>query len=168
MGKRTFEMSEDPDWYVGNYEFQVPTFVVCEEAPAKVPKQTAELTFTFVTDGLESAIRQAKIAAGEKQVTVVGGPSIGQQLLRAGLVDELRIGIMPVLLGKGLQLFEHLDDLPVSLEKIRVQETGPRTDIWFKVGRIHAGSIAPGTVRLSTNMPVIAVGKFPKTSCEAV
>jgi dihydrofolate reductase len=141
MGKRTFEMSEDPDWYAGNYEFQVPIFVICEEAPAKVPKQTAGLTFAFVTDGLESALRQAEIAAGEKQVTVVGGPSIGQQLLRAGLVDELRIGIMPVLLGKGLRLFEHLDDLPVRLEKIRVQETGPRTDIWFKVGRLHAGSI---------------------------
>jgi dihydrofolate reductase len=68
----------------------------------------------------------------DRQVTVVGGPSVVQQLLRMGLLDELQIGIMPVLLGKGLRLFDHLEDLEIGFEKIRMRETGPRTDIWFK------------------------------------
>lgn len=133
MGKRTYEMSEDPDWYAANYEFKVPIFVVSAHVPARLPLQTDDMTFTFVTDGLDSAVRQAKAAAGDRQVTVVGGASIGQQLLREGLVDELQIGIMPVLLGKGLRLFEHLSELPIHLEKKQIVETGPRTDIWFEV-----------------------------------
>jgi dihydrofolate reductase len=63
MGRRTFEMA-DPDSYVGNYEFQVPIFVVTHHPPAVAPKQDEHLTFTFVSDGIESAIDQAKRAAG--------------------------------------------------------------------------------------------------------
>src|SRR5829696_9961469 len=64
MGRRTFEMG-DPDSYVGNYEFQVPIFVVTHHAPAVAPKQDEHLTFTFVTEGVERAIDQARAAAGE-------------------------------------------------------------------------------------------------------
>ena len=65
MGKRAFAMG-DPDSYVGNYEFQVPIFVLTHHVPQHTPKQDDKLTFTFVTDGIESAIRQAKQAAGDK------------------------------------------------------------------------------------------------------
>ena len=106
MGKRTFEMAEDPDSYVGNYEFRVPIFVVTHHAPRVAPKQDEHLTFTFVTDGLESAVAQAKAAAGKKAVQVVGGASVIRQLLRAGLVDELHIDVMPVLMGAGLRPFD--------------------------------------------------------------
>src|SRR5712691_7172014 len=67
MGKRTFEMG-DPDWYVGNYEFQVPIFVLTHRPPRVAPKQDEHLTFTFVTDGVESAIAQARAAARDKAV----------------------------------------------------------------------------------------------------
>jgi dihydrofolate reductase len=133
MGRRTFEMAEDPDTYADVYEFQVPIFVVTDRAPARTPKQNDRLRFTFVTDGAEAAIRQAKAAAGAKEVCIVGGPNLGQQLLRAGLVDELQLGIAPILLGAGLRLFEHLGDTAIQLEKVRLVDSGPRTDIWYRM-----------------------------------
>jgi dihydrofolate reductase len=134
MGKRTFEMG-DPDSYVGRYEFQVPIFVVTHEPPKVAPKQDENLTFTFVTDGVESAVEQATAAAGDRAVQVVGGASLTQQLLRAGLVDELRLDVMPVLLGAGLRFLDHPDLEHVRLEKIGVQEVGPRTSLTFRVER---------------------------------
>ena len=134
MGKRTFEMG-DPDSYVGSYEFQVPIFVLTHEPPKVAPKQDEHLTFTFVTDGVESAVEQATAAAGDRAVQVVGGVSVTQQLLRAGLVDELRLDVMPVLLGAGLRFLDHPDLEHVRLEKIGVQEVGPRTSLVFRVER---------------------------------
>src|SRR5438128_8279554 len=120
MGRRTFEMG-DPDSYVGSYEFQVPIFVLTHHPPGVQPKQDERLTFTFVTDGVESAVAQAKAAARDKAVQVVGGVSIAQQLLDAGLVDELHVDIMPVFLGIGLRSFESSSLERVRLEKINVQ-----------------------------------------------
>jgi dihydrofolate reductase len=133
MGRRAFEMADDPDWYVENYELQVPIFVVTHEPPAVMPKQDEHLTFTFVTDGVESAVVQAKAAAGDKAVTVIGGASVTQQLLRAGLVDELRIDVMPVQLGRGLRLFENIDPGRVQLQKLGVEEVDARTSLRFRV-----------------------------------
>jgi dihydrofolate reductase len=133
MGKRTFEMAADPDWYVGNYEYQVPIFVLTHEPPQVVPKQDEHLTFTFATDGIESAIAQATAAAGDKAVQVVGGVSVAGQLLLAGLVDELRVDVMPVLLGTGLPFFGNSDLARVQLEKTGVQEVGARTSLNFRV-----------------------------------
>jgi dihydrofolate reductase len=133
MGRRTFEMAEDPDWYLGNYEFQVPIFVLTHESPHVAPRQDERLTFTFVTDGIESAVAQARAAAGDKAVQVVGGVSVIQQLLRAGLVDELSVDIMPVLLGAGLRLFGNAGLERVQLEKIGFQEVGARTSLRFRV-----------------------------------
>jgi dihydrofolate reductase len=132
MGRRAFDMG-DPDDYAGNYEYQVPIFVLTHRPPAAHPRETGQLTFTFVTDGIESAVRQAKAAAGEKDVTVIGGASTIQACLRAGLVDELHIDIMPVLLGDGLRLFEHLEGEHITLEKISVTETAARTHLQFRV-----------------------------------
>jgi len=132
MGRRTFEMG-DPDSFVGTYEFQVPIFVLQHQPPTVIPKQDERLTFTFVSDGVVSAIEQAKVAAGDKAVQVVGGPSVVQQSLKAGLVDELRVDVMPVLLGSGLRLFEDSELEHVRLEKIGVQEVGARTSLAFHV-----------------------------------
>ncbi|TMG44893.1 MAG: riboflavin biosynthesis protein RibD [Chloroflexi bacterium] len=132
MGRRAFEMAEDPNWFVGNYEFQVPIFVLTHRPPSVMPKQDEHLTFTFVTDGVESAIAQATAAARGKAVQVVGGISVIQQVLRAGLADELHLDVMPVLLGTGRRLFETALE-NVGLEKIGVQETGPRTSLRFRV-----------------------------------
>ena len=131
MGKRAFEMGE-PDSFVGNYEFQVPLFVVTHNPPAVAPKQDEHLTFTFVTDGVESAVAQATAAAGQKAVQVVGGVDVTRQLLEAGLADELRVDVMPVLLGAGRRLFEGgLEH--VQLEKLGVQEVGSRTSLTFRI-----------------------------------
>ena len=134
MGRRTFAMG-DPDSYVGAYEFQVPIFVVTHEPPAVAPKQDEHLTFTFVTDGVESAIAQASAAAGETTVQVVGGARVTQQLLLAGLVDELHVDVMPVLLGAGLRLLDHPELEQTNLEKLGVTEVGARTSLRFRVIR---------------------------------
>lgn len=123
----------EPDSYVGNYEFQVPIFVLTHEPPDVPPKQDEHLTFTFVTEGIEPAIAQATAAAGDKAVQVVGGVSVAQQLLAAGLVDELRMDVMPVLLGAGLRFFAKTGIEHIELEKIGVQEVGARTSLSFSV-----------------------------------
>jgi dihydrofolate reductase len=132
MGRRTFEMAE-PDSYVGNYEFQVPIFVLTHHPPRVPPKEDEDLRFTFVSGGVESAVAQAKAAARDKAVQVVGGVSIARQLLDAGLVDELHVDIMPVFLGSGLRSFESSSLEGLRLEKIDVQEVGARTSLRFGV-----------------------------------
>jgi dihydrofolate reductase len=132
MGRRTFEMG-DPDSFVGNYEFQVPIFVLTHEPPRVPPKQDDHLTFTFVTDGVESAVAQATAAAGDRAVQVVGGVNVIHQLLRACLVDELHVDVMPVLFGAGLRLFGNSGLERVQLEKIGVREVGSRTSLTFCV-----------------------------------
>ncbi|MEV0713196.1 dihydrofolate reductase family protein [Asanoa sp. NPDC050611] len=133
MGRRTFAMG-DPDGYAGAYEFQVPIFVVTHHPPAAHPRESDKLTFTFVTDGVEPAVAAAKAAAGDRAVTVVGGVDLGHQLLTRGLVDELRLDIMPVLLGGGRRLFEPDTDLAaLGLRKERVFEVGARTSLRFTV-----------------------------------
>ncbi len=132
MGRRAYAMG-DPDSYVDNYEYQVPIFVLTHAVPDKLPKQSERLTFTFVTEGIESAIRHAKAAAGDKNVTVVGGASTVQQCLTAGLADELHIDIMPLLRGEGLRLFEHLGSEPMELEITRVFEALRTIELRFRV-----------------------------------
>jgi dihydrofolate reductase len=134
MGRNAFAMAKDPDSYAGNYEFQVPIFVLTHALPQRRPKQTDQLSFTFVTDGIESAISQAKVAAGHKDVTVIGGASTAQQCLSAGLADELHIDIMPVLLNGGLRLFEAIGTEQVRLERMKVLELpAGRTHLRFGI-----------------------------------
>jgi dihydrofolate reductase len=131
MGRRSYDMGEGD---LTDYEYQVPIFVLTHAAPEKVTKgQNNQLTVTFVTDGIESAIAQAKASAGDKQVTVVGGANTAQQCLRAGLVDEVHMGIVPVLFGEGLRFFEPLVQEQMELERIRVFSSPTRTDLWFRV-----------------------------------
>ena len=131
MGRRSYDMGEGD--FTG-YEYQVPIFVLTHVAPAKKPKgENDRLTVTFITDGIESAIEKAKAAAGDKQVTVVGGSNTAQQCLHAGLVDEIHIGIVPVLLGGGLQFFQPGANEQVEWERTRVFESPTWTDLWFRV-----------------------------------
>jgi dihydrofolate reductase len=105
MGCNSFTMADDPDTIADNYEYQVPIFVLTHTPPKKKPRENNHLTFTFTTDGIESGISQAKSAAGEKVVTIIDAPNTARQCLKAGLIDELHVDIMPVLLGSGLPLF---------------------------------------------------------------
>jgi dihydrofolate reductase len=134
MGWNAFAMAKDPDWYAGNYEFQVPMFVLTHQVPKKLPKETGELTFTFVTDGIENAVGQARAAAGDKGITIIGGASTTQQCMKAGLADELHIDIMPVLLCGGLGLFEDICTERILLERMKVIESpAGRTHLRFRV-----------------------------------
>jgi dihydrofolate reductase len=134
MGRKSFAMADDPDWFAENYEYQVPLFILTHQPPKRQPKEGGTLTFTFVTDGIESAIGQAKAAAGDKDVTVIGAASTAQQCLEAGLADELHIDLMPVLLGGGLRPFEGIGAGQIQLERLTVVELpAGRTHLKFRV-----------------------------------
>jgi dihydrofolate reductase len=133
MGRRAYDMAEGD---LTGYEYQVPIFVLTHHIPAQGPKgENDQLRVSFVTDGMERAIEQAKAAAGDRHVMVVGGANTAQQCLRAGLVDEIHIGIVPVLLGEGLRFFEPRAHEQMELERTRVFESPTRTDLWFRVVR---------------------------------
>jgi dihydrofolate reductase len=79
--------------------------------------------FTFVTDGIESTVPQAKTVAGDKNVGMMGA-NTSQQCIKAGLIDEIHLHLVPVLLGEGIRLFDHSDSEQVELESLRVMNPG--------------------------------------------
>jgi dihydrofolate reductase len=89
--------------------------------------------YTFVTVGIESALEQARAAAGDKNVSVMGGASIGRQYIAAGLVDELQIHLVPVLFGSGTRMFEHLGGEHIQLEPTEVIETPAAAHLRFRI-----------------------------------
>lgn len=91
-----------------------------------------DTTFTFVTEGIGSAVAQARAAAGDRIVHIMGGATVIQQALNAGLVDELQLHIAPVVLGAGTRLFDNLVD-PVPLERIAVSHSRMATHLRFRV-----------------------------------
>ncbi len=95
-------------WWGDEPPYHVPTFVLTHHKRAPV-KMKGGTEFIFVTDGIESALRQAKAAAGDKDVRVGGGVSTIRQYLKAGLIDDLHLAVRPVLLGRGENLFQGLD-----------------------------------------------------------
>jgi dihydrofolate reductase len=125
-GRRTFDIAKA--W--GGHPPGSPCFIVTHTVPQKWVYEGSP--FTFVTDGVESAIRQAKQVAGDKDV-VVCTPSILQQCLNAGLMDEIHLDVAPLLLGKGVRLFDHLDIEPIDLECIRVVQAPDVTHLSFHV-----------------------------------
>ena len=97
------------------------------------PKETEKLTFTFVADGIESAVRQAKIAAGNKNVTIIGSAGTTQQCLSAGLADELHVDIIPVFLKAGFRPFENIGNRSIKVERVNLVELpAGRTHIRFR------------------------------------
>ena len=115
-GRRTFDITNG---WGGRPPLGVPAFVVTHSVPEDWVYEGSP--FTFVTDGVESAVEQAKAAAGEKDVAV-GAASIAQQCIRAGLLDEIHVDLVPILLGDGVRLFDHLGTEPIELESTRVIE----------------------------------------------
>jgi dihydrofolate reductase len=105
-------------------------FVVTHTVPQEWVKEGSP--FTFVTDGVESAIRQAKKAAGDKNVAV-SSANIAQQCIKAGLLDEIQIDLAPILLGGGVRLFDHLGAAPIELERTRVVEGLGVTHLAFRI-----------------------------------
>lgn len=130
LGKRTFDLGLEP-W--GGTPFPVPCFVLTHEARDDLV--TATGTFAFVTDGIERAVHRAQAAAGDKNVLVMGGPTVAQQAVRAGLVDEIAIHMVPVLLGAGSRLFEHLGPEAVELERIELIASPQATHLRFRVAK---------------------------------
>jgi dihydrofolate reductase len=128
MGRRWFDLGEGP--WGDDPPFHVPVYVVTHRAHPKLTK--GKTTFTFVTDGLERALEQAKAAAGSKNVSV-GAANTGQQVLKAGLLDEVRIHLVPILLSGGTRLFENIGEL--DLEQTRVIETPDVTHLRFRVAK---------------------------------
>ncbi len=126
-GRRTFAVA---DGWGGNHAWG-PAFVLTHEIPDGWPR--ADSTVRFVTDGLESAVDQAKAAAAGKSVGVHGADTI-QQLLNAGLIDELSIDVAAVLLGSGIRLFDHLAHTPVVLDDPIVTAGTGVTHLRYKIG----------------------------------
>jgi len=125
-GRRTFDIARA--W--GGHPPGTPCFIVTHTAPQEWVKEGSP--FIFVTDGVESAIRQAKQAAGDKDV-VICTASILQQALAAKLVDEIHVDLAPVLLGNGVRLFDHLGTGPIKLEYIRAIAAPGVTHLGFRV-----------------------------------
>jgi dihydrofolate reductase len=130
-GRRTYDDSL-PWWGADGPHPPTRVFVVTHEAPDAVPEGSV---YTFVTDGIESALEQAKAAAGDKNVAVMGGPDIGRQFIEAGLVDEIGVHLVPVLFGSGTRMFEHLGGEHIQLETTSVIETPAAIHLGFRVVR---------------------------------
>lgn len=133
-GRRDFDVSNA---WGGQSPLGAPIFIVTHHAPPEWDGTDAP--FTFVTDGVERALAQAKAVAGDKPVAV-GGTTITRQLLQAGLLDELHIDLAHMLLGDGIPLFERLGVSPIDLEKIHVIDAPLVTHLAFRVVRPMAGA----------------------------
>ena len=107
-----------PGWWGNNPPFHHPVFVLTHH-PREPLVMEGGTTFTFVTDGIESALAQAREAAGARDVALGGGADVAQQYLRAGLIDEIELHIVPLLLGDGARLFEGVADAGLTLVPLR-------------------------------------------------
>jgi dihydrofolate reductase len=126
--------SEDPPWtgwWGDDPPFHMPVFVLTHHE--REPLTLSDTTFTFVTDGVESALQQAREAAGDKDVTIGGGADAINQFLAAGLVDELELHVVPLVLGGGARLFEGVG-ADLALEQIRVIDAPGVTHVKYRVG----------------------------------
>jgi dihydrofolate reductase len=139
MGRGMFS-NEDGPWGDTPFEghwgddppFRVPVFVLTHH-PRKPLVKEGGTTFTFVTDGIESAHEQARAVAGDQDISVAGGADTIQQFISAGLLDELEVHLVPVLLSEGINLFEHLGTELIELERTRVVESPNVTHLRFRV-----------------------------------
>jgi dihydrofolate reductase len=133
-GRRTYDISAAPGGWGDGPLGTVPVFVVSHGAPERVAEGGAP--FTFVDDGVASAVKQAEAVAGGKNVHVMGGADIADQCLAAGLLDEIRIHLAPVLLGRGRRLFEHHPGTgPVHLESTRVVHTPAAVHLRYRIAK---------------------------------
>jgi dihydrofolate reductase len=127
-GRRLFDVAGA---WGGKHPLDVPIVVLTHHPPQEWVNKPGS-PFTFVTDGIESAVAKAKAIAGSKNVGV-GGADVTRQCLKAGLLDEIGIDLVPVLLGSGVRLFEHLGIEPVELEITSVSEDIGVTHLRYRV-----------------------------------
>ena len=139
MGRNMFgggpgPWGEDPwqGWWGEEPPFGMPVFVLTHHE--REPLTLGETTFTFVSDGIESALEQAREAAGDKDVSIGGGANVIQQYLSAGLVDEMQLNVVPVLLGGGARLFDDGVGAGLPLEQVLVVHTPDVTHLRYRVG----------------------------------
>jgi dihydrofolate reductase len=140
MGRRMFSggsgpWEDDPNadgWWGDDPPFALPVFVLTHHAREPVNKQGGT-SYTFVTDGIEAALEQARAAAGERNVNIAGGAEVAQQYLAAGLLDELQIHVVPRLLGDGVRLFDNLGPSSPDLEVTRVISSPTVTHLKYRV-----------------------------------
>lgn len=125
--RRTFDIAHA---WGGKHPMDVPVVVLTHKIPQEWDKEGSP--FTFVTGSVESAIEKAKQIAIDKSVAV-GAPSVVKQCLNAGLLDEIHIDLVPVLLGKGIRLFDALDIDPVDLEISEVTVSPEVIHLTFRV-----------------------------------
>ena len=130
MGKRMFDAGEHS--WPEEAPFHTPVYVVTHEQrdPWMRPGGT---TFHFVNDGVESALRQARAAAGARDVRIAGGGATIVEYVNAGLIDELTIALSPVLFGAGVRLFDGIDAGRVALEPVRAEPTERVTHLTYAV-----------------------------------
>ncbi|WP_031478112.1 dihydrofolate reductase family protein [Streptomyces bicolor] len=129
MGRMMYDTGEE--FWGDNPPFRTPVFVLTHRPRPALVKEGGT-TFTFVTDGIHSALDQAKAAAGDRNVDIAGGASVVQQYLRAGLIDELQLHVVPALLGQGLRLFEDVPAGRRTLEPVRMVATPLATHLKYR------------------------------------
>lgn len=131
MGKRMFEIIDGPEGWVApnGYQFSWPVFVLTHEVREPVVK--GKTPFTFVNDGIESALARAQAVAGDK-IVAVNGANVSQQYIQAGLLDEINIHLVPVFLGDGVRLFDHLGVSPRDLEFTGGKQVAGVTHLRFR------------------------------------
>jgi dihydrofolate reductase len=140
MGRNMFGGGPGPwtsdwkGWWGDNPPYHMPVFVLTHHQRDPRPMQGGT-TFHFVTDGIESALSQARRAAAGKDILIGGGASTINQFLAAGLVDEIGISIAPRLLGGGARLFDSLGDPPPRLEQTRVIDAPGVVHMRYRVAR---------------------------------
>jgi dihydrofolate reductase len=138
MGRNMFTPGRDDwdlewkGWWGDEPPYHRPVFVLTHH-PRPVLPMSGGTTFTFVTDGIESALAQAREAAGGGDIAIAGGAHTVNQYLAAGLIDELRLHVAPVLLGAGERLFDGVGDL--ALEPLGVRATNLVTHMSYRVAR---------------------------------
>jgi dihydrofolate reductase len=140
MGRRMFSGGEGPweddpnadGWWGDDPPFRMPVFILTHHPRETVTKQGGT-TFTFVTYGIEAALEQAREAAGDKDVVIGGGANVAQQYLKAGLLDDFQIHVVPVLLGDGVRLFDDPGPERPSLELTRVIDSPAVTHLSYRV-----------------------------------
>jgi dihydrofolate reductase len=137
MGRNMFwggsgAWGDDPwkGWWGDDPPYHSPVFVLTHHAREPL-KMEGGTTYYFVTDGIESALEQARAAAGDKDVSLAGGADAAQQYLAAGLLDEVLVSIVPMFLGGGARLFDNLSDTTPKLEQVEAIEAPGVTHIRY-------------------------------------
>jgi dihydrofolate reductase len=138
MGRNMFTPGRgewDPEWrgwWGEEPPYHGPVFVLTHHPRESLAMQGGT-TFTFVTDGIEAALAAAREAAGDGDVAIAGGAATVNQYLAAGLIDELRLHVAPIVMGKGERLFDGVGDL--TLEPLSVRGTGLVTHLSYRAAR---------------------------------